>query len=97
FPLVLLPDATDGGAVRSLTELSDDAVVACGEKDTGRLRHHALRMERELRRIGGGWLSAAWKCAAEHLGDDADLADSLNRLRAALPPAGEIADCDAGL
>ena len=54
FPLVLLPDATDAGAVRSLTELFDDAIAACGEKDAARLRHHALRMERALRSIGGG-------------------------------------------
>jgi hypothetical protein len=96
FPLVLLPDATSADAVRSLTELFNAALAECGEKDADRLRHHAQCMERELRRIGGGSFGAAWKCAAEQLGGDAT-ADSLQRLRAALPLSGEIVDCDANL
>ena len=97
FPLILLPDATDVSSVRSLTELFDDAIAACGDKDVARVRHHALRMERAMRNIRGGSFSAAWTIAAEQLGSDDGLDDSLRRLRSALPPAGKIADCDGSL
>ncbi len=102
FPLVLLPDAADEGAVRSLSELFDAALAACGEGDAERLSHHAERLEREIRRVvaeGGGAFSAVWQSAAARLGADADegFAESLRRLKAALPAEGEIADCDASL
>ncbi len=42
FPLVLLPDADDAGAVRSLTEVFDRALE--GEVVSDRLRHHAGRI-----------------------------------------------------
>jgi hypothetical protein len=100
FPLVLLPGASDAGAVRSLTELFDAAVAALGGD---RLRHHAERMERELRRIaaadGGGTFAALWQAAAQRLAASADegFADSLGRLRGKLPADGEVVDCDAAL
>jgi hypothetical protein len=97
FPLVLLADATDAGAVRPLTELFDAAVAASADGDAGRLRHHAERMEREMRRIGGGSFGAAWKAAAELLGTGDGIEDSLRRLRPALPLSGEIVACDANL
>ena len=105
FPLVLLAGASDAGAVRSLTELFDAALDAAldGESNADRLRHHAARMEREMRRIaaadGGGGFAAVWQEAAQRLGTGADegFADSLARLRAKLPADGEVAECDASL
>ncbi len=105
FPLVLLPGASDAGAVRTLTELFDAAVTAAldGAANPDRLRHHATRMEREMRRIaavdGGGGFAAVWQTAAQRLGANAEAGfpDSLARLRARLPADGEVADCDAAL
>ena len=60
FPLVLLAGASGTDAVHSLTELFDSALAAAldGEANPDRLRHHAVRMEREMRRVaaaqGGG-------------------------------------------
>ncbi len=101
FPLVLPPDASDAGAVRSLTELFDAALE--GEVVPDRLRHHAERVERELHRVvaaeGGGALAALWETAAARLTANPDdgLAEDLARLRAKLPAAGEVVDCDAAL
>lgn len=101
FPLVLLPDGSDAGAVRSLTELFDAALE--GEVVPDRLRHHAERMEREMRRVaaadGGGRFPALWETAAQRLTAHPDdgLADDLAHLRAKLPADGEVADCDASL
>ncbi len=103
FPLVLLPDAPDEGAVRSLSELFDAALAAAGEKDAQRLAHHARRMEREIRRVvaknGGGAFSEVWQGAAAALAATAEegFAESLTRLKSALPAEGEVADCDASL
>ncbi len=105
FPLVLLPGASDAGAVRSLTALFDAAVIAAldGAADADRLRHHAGRMEREMRRVaaadGGGGFAAVWQTAAQRLGANGKpgLTDSLARLRAKLPEGGEVAECDAAL
>jgi hypothetical protein len=105
FPVVLLPDISDAGAVRSLTELFDAAVTASrdGAADADRLRHHAERMEHAIRRIaaadGGGGFATMWQTAAQHLGESAEagFADSLARLRTQLPADGEVADCDAAL
>jgi hypothetical protein len=105
FPLVLLAGVSDDGAVRSLTELFDAALTAAlgGETNAERLRHHAERMEREVRHCaaadGGGSFSALWQTAAQRLTARADegFADSLARLRAKLPADGEVVDCDAAL
>jgi pyruvate/2-oxoacid:ferredoxin oxidoreductase beta subunit len=101
FPLVLLPNASDAGAVRSLTELFDAALE--GEVVPERLRHHAERMEREMRRVatadGGGTFATLWQTAAQRLtaSPDDGLADSLAHLRAKLPADGEVVECDAAL
>ena len=101
FPLVLLPDAGDADAVRSLTELFDAALE--GELVADRLRHHAERMEREMRRVaaaeGGGAFAALWQQAVTCLAANSDegLVDDLARLRAKLPAVGEVVECDASL
>jgi len=113
FPLVLLPGADDAGAVRSLTELFDAALdtgldagltgALAGATGADRLRHHAGRMEREMRGIaaadGGGTFREVWQTAAQRLSARADegFADSLARLRANLPADGQVVDCDAAL
>ena len=81
FPLVLLPDADDAGAVRSLTEVFDRALE--GEVVSDRLRHHAGRIEREMRRLaaaeGGGAFANLWQMAAARLtaNPDEGLAEDL--------------------
>jgi hypothetical protein len=101
FPLVLLPDAGGAGAVRSLTEVFDAALE--GEVVADRLRHHAERMEREMRRVaasgGGGAFATLWQEAAARLtaSPDEGLADDLAHLRAKLPADAEVAECDATL
>ena len=101
FPLLLLPDASDAGAVRSLTEVFDAALQ--GEAVPDRLRHHAARMEQEMRRIaeayGGGRFPAMWREAAEclDLATNDGFADSLAHLRPRLPADGEVVECDARL
>ncbi len=105
FPVVLLAGASDTDAVHSLTELFDSALAAAldGEANPDRLRHHAARMEREMRRVaaagGGGTFAQVWQAAAQRLSASADagFADSLARLRAKLPPDAEVAECDARL
>ena len=101
FPLVLLDAASDAGAVRSLTELFDAALE--GEVVSDRLRHHAQRMEQELRRVaatdGDGRFAALWQTAAARLGANPDdgLAKDLAALRAKLPADGAVVECDARL
>ncbi len=114
FPLVLLPGADGAGAVRSLSELFDAALdtvldagltgALAGATGADRLRHHAGRMEREMRRIaaadGVGTFREMWQTAAQRLSaraDDEGFADSLARLGANLPADGQVVDCDAAL
>jgi hypothetical protein len=99
FPLIL---ARSGGQpVQSLSGLIDGAlkdIAADGEAD--RLRKHALRIERELRRLvaegATGSLSKLWDLGVSRIDAKGDelLQDSLRRLRAALKPDGEVVDCD---
>ena len=99
FPLVL---ARGGGQpVQSLSGLIDGAlkdIAADGEAD--RLRKHALRIERELRRLvaegATDSLSKLWDLGVARIvaKDDKLLQDSLHRLRAALKVDGEVVDCD---
>jgi ferredoxin len=101
FPIVLLPDADDAGAVQSLTEVFDCALE--GEVVSDRLRHHAGRIEREMRRLaaaeGGGAFANLWQMAAARLtaNPDEGLAEDLALLRGKLPAAAEVAECDAAL
>jgi hypothetical protein len=101
FPLVLLAGDSDAAAVRTLTELFDAALS--GETADDRWRHHAWRMEREMRRIaaadGGGRFATLWQAAARRLGAGSGegFTESLARLRAKLPADGEVVECDATL
>jgi hypothetical protein len=108
YPLVL----ADGHDVRatlwSLSGLVDDllARMTAGDDHT-RVRHHAFRLEREIRvraDAGPARLSAAWDEAVRALLDastgepggepDPELADSLARLTAARTVDGELVTCD---
>ncbi len=102
FPLIL---ARGGGQpVQSLSGLIDGALkdIAAGD-EADRLRKHALRIERELRRLvaegATGSLSKLWDLGVTRVGpkDDKLLQDSLRRLRAALKIDGEVVDCDKTL
>jgi hypothetical protein len=104
FPLVLLPSGSDAGAVRALAELIGAAVAELSAGPAAdRLRHHAERVERELRRIvaadGGGSFAALWQIATQRLAGSAGdgFAEDVKRLRGKLPGDGEVVDCDAAL
>ena len=78
FPVVLVREAAQGSAVRSLSSLVSDALRAIAPRgiDGERLRRHTLRLEHEIRAlvVGGrsGDLSELWAEAAERIGDGAD-------------------------
>jgi hypothetical protein len=99
FPLIL---ARGGGQpVQSLSGLIDGALKdIAADGDADRIGKHALRIERELRRLvaegATGSLSKLWDLGIARIGakDDKLLQDSLRRLRAALKVDGEVADCD---
>jgi hypothetical protein len=99
FPLVLTQDS-----VQSLSGLIDGALKAiAADGDADRLRKHALRIEREIRRLVAegttGSLTKLWDAGAARIGVKGDelLQDSLKRLRAALKIDGEVIDCDAAM
>jgi hypothetical protein len=103
FPLVLVR-AGDGPPVRSLTGLIDAALKAiAADGDADRLRKHALRIEREVRRLAAegatGSLTKLWDTGAARIGaqGDALLQDSLHRLRGALKIDGDVVDCDMAM
>ncbi len=104
FPLVLIGGGTHQNAVQSLSGLLDGALkeIAAGA-DGDRLRKHALRLEREVRKLiaegATGSLSDLWATAARRLGvkNDDLLRDSLGRLRAALKTEGAVVDCDMAM
>jgi hypothetical protein len=100
FPLVLARTG-DKQSVQSLSGLIDGALKAiAADGDADRLSKHALRIEREVRRLVAegvtGSLTKLWDIGATRIGTkgDALLQDSLNRLRAALKIDGEVVDCD---
>ena len=104
FPLVLVSAGADGQSVRSLSELFDSALKAiAADTDGDRLRKHALRLEREIRKLVAegvtGSLSDLCDKGAARLATktDALLQDSLKRLRAALKTGGEVIDCDKAM
>jgi hypothetical protein len=101
FPLVLADGVDDSAAVQSLSGLFDNLLKRCADGPDGeRMRKHALRLEREIRirtTESTGSLSDKWAQAARHLEmqGDARLAESLERLRAALDVDGDLIDCGA--
>ncbi len=107
YPLVLADGHDVHATMWSLSGLVDDllARVATGD-DAGRVRHHAITLEREIRvraDAGAARLSAAWDEAVDALlaasagetgGEpDPELADSLARLTAARTVDGELVTC----
>ena len=96
FPLVLTP----GAPARSLSALFDTAVADAGDGEAAeRLRGHATRMERALRRLAAegaaDGLAAAWNTASASLvAADPAVRESLDRLFVALPRDGALARCD---
>ena len=103
FPLVLL-SGSDGQSVQSLSALFDAAAQAVAANGDGeRMRKHANRLEREVRKLvaGGanGTLSGLCDAAAAGMGvkNDDLLAKSVKSLRAALKQDGEVVDCDKAM
>ncbi len=99
FPLVLARES-----VQSLSGLIDAALKdIAADGDAERLRRHALRIEREVRRLAAegvaGSLKKLWDIGADRIDakGDEQLQDSLSRLRAALKVDGEVVDCDAAM
>lgn len=104
FPLVLVRSGDDGKPLQSLAELVDAALKnVAADADGERLKKHALRIEREIRRLvaqgADGSLSQLCDIVARRIGasDDGLLQDSLSRLRAALTADGEVIDCDKAM
>jgi ferredoxin len=109
FPLVLVAGRADSLCAQSLSGLIDGALGSVARGSDGeRIRKHVLRLEQEMRVLGGGGatgsFSALWDKAAGRLGKGRDKAgadktfeDSLRRTRAAIKTDGELADCDAAL
>ncbi len=101
FPLVLMSKGGGGQPVQSLSVLFDGAVKDIAANGDGeRLRKHAGRLEREIRKLiaegVGGTLSTLCDLGAERIGakNDETLAQSLKSLRGALKADGEVIDCD---
>jgi len=98
FPLVLM--AGGDKPVQSLSDLFDGAAKTAAAKDDGeRLRKHAIRLEREIRKmIADGATGTLFKLCDLGIGalakTDEALAKSLKALRAALKHDGEVIDCD---
>jgi len=104
FPMVLVPGPGDEGWAQSLSGLFDTALAAAAhDGDADRIRHHGLRLEREMRALvaGGatGPLSACWDVAVSRLEPHAEssFADSLRRVRSAMKVEGDVVGCDAEL
>ena len=101
FPLVLL--AGGDKPVQSLSALFDDAAKAAAAKDDGeRLHKHAIRLEREIRKLlADGTNGTLFKLCDLGIGilskSDESLAKSLKGLRAALKHDGDIVDCDKAM
>ena len=95
FPLVLTANT-----VQSLSALIDGALKEiAADADFDRIRKHALRVEREIRRLvaegATGSLTKLWDAAVARVGEkDKALLSSLKRLRAAMKADGEVIDCD---
>ncbi len=104
FPLVLAGASGAGKPVQSLSELVDAALKnIAADADGDRLKKHALRIEREIRKLAAegaaGSLSQLCDIVARRVGAGGDglLQDNLSRLRAALKTDGEVIDCDKAM
>jgi hypothetical protein len=101
FPLVLTEKEEE--PVQSLSGLFDRALAQIdGQQDRGRLRKHALRLEREIRTLAAassGTLFDFWDDAAGRLAAEKDelVRESLDRLRAAVGTDGKIVDCNGAM
>ncbi len=107
YPLVLADGHDVHATMWSLSGLVDDLLARVTvADDAGRVRHHAIELEREIRvraDAGPARLSAAWDDATRALlaasadergGEpDPELADSLARLTAARAVDGELVAC----
>ncbi|MDP6343493.1 MAG: hypothetical protein QF491_08175, partial [Alphaproteobacteria bacterium] len=106
YPLVLVAAMEGEELLRPLSGIIDDllAQIAAPGSDGEFDRKQLLNLEHEIRAAladgEGGTLSEAWRRAAEALRAEADeaaeeqLADLLERAKAALPVDGELIDCD---
>jgi hypothetical protein len=104
FPVVLVRAGGDGAPVQSLSALVDAAIKSIAQdNDAVRLKRHAIRVEREIRKLAAegatAELSELWDIAAGRISASSDelLRDSLNRVRAALKTDGEVIDCDKAM
>ena len=101
FPLVLM--AGGDAPVQSLSALFNGAAKAAAAKDDGeRVRKHAIRLEREIRKlIAKGTARTLFKLCdlgiESLVKTDEQLAKSLKALRAALKHDGEVIDCDKAM
>jgi hypothetical protein len=101
FPLVLIESEEE--PVQSLSGLFDRALARIdGDQDRGRLRKHALCLEREIRALAAassGTLFDFWGDAAGRLSAEKDevVRESLDRLRAAVGTDGKIVDCNGAM
>lgn len=104
FPLVLTRAGGDRQSVKSLSGLIDGALRDIAANGDGeRIRKHAIRLEREIRKLTAegntGLLSNLWDIgvARASMKSDELLENSLSRLRAALKTDGEVIDCDKAM
>ncbi len=104
FPIVLGRAGGDGAPVQSLSALVDAAAKSIAQdSDAERLKRHAIRIEREIRKLAAegatGSLSELWDIFGGRIGASNDelLQDSLSRLRASLKTDGEVIDCDKAM
>jgi hypothetical protein len=102
YPLVLMAD--ENQPVQSLSGLFDSAIKETAGKDDGeRLRKHAHRLEREIRKLivegESGTLFKLYDLAADRIAtkNDEQSAKSIKSLRAALKNDGEVVDCDQAM
>ncbi|HEU4420817.1 MAG TPA: hypothetical protein VFT55_17900 [Planctomycetota bacterium] len=101
YPLILVDDRDAETSVVSLSGWFDRilAAVATGD-DADQIRHHGLRLEREIRALTApgtsAMLSQLWSTAAQSMcaADDAALADSLARLGSRREIDGLVVACD---
>lgn len=104
YPLVLDGPSLAPFGVATLSGLFDRALAQVAQGgDADRVRQHGLRVERKMRTLVScaamAPLRELFDAAARELARDGGIGfhDSCMRIRAALPAAGDLADCDARL